>query len=45
MEQKESLRSKISYEDYFRGFKGFYREYKNRYLLQTPFGRLGSKIE
>ena len=40
-----SLRSKISYENYFRGFKGFYREYKNRYLLQTPFGRLGSKIE
>jgi len=40
-----SLRSKISYENYFLGFKGFYREYKNRYLLQTPFGRLRSKIE
>ena len=39
-----SPRNKVIFRDYFRGFKGFYREYKNRYLLQTPFGRFRNKI-
>ena len=38
-------KNKVQYKEFFLGFKGFNRQYKNRYLLQTPFGRFKSKIE
>ncbi len=45
IEQPINVGGKITYLEYFRGFKGFYREYKDRYLLQTPFGRVETKVQ